>query len=156
MSPFRFDLADGRRGVAVISPACPADFNNSGVVTVQDIFDFLSAWFALDPRADYNGGGMTTCSARAGVFNYFIINQAFGGSFTQVIAHSEVPGSSSFQAADRFSLDADPYRGSPLNPVNLGLRVLNAFDRRNDADPPTPEDSFLIIALKLRKPGGAA
>lgn len=38
----------------------------------------------VDDNADYNGGGMTTCSARAGVFNYFIINQAFGGSFTQV------------------------------------------------------------------------
>ena len=36
------------------------------------------------------------------------------------------------------------------------IRVLNAFDRRNDADPPTPEDSFLIIALKLRKPREAA
>lgn len=56
------------------------------------------------------------------------------------------------QAADRFNLDADPRRGSPLNPVNLGLRLLEAFDRRNDSDPPGPEDSFLIIALKLRKP----
>lgn len=56
------------------------------------------------------------------------------------------------QAADRFNLEADPRRGSPLNPVNLGLRLLNAFDRRNDTDPPEPEDSFLIIALKLRKP----
>ncbi len=36
-------------------PVCRADFNNSGTLSVQDIFDFLSAWFAVDPRADFNG-----------------------------------------------------------------------------------------------------
>ncbi len=30
-------------------PACPADFNNSGSVSVQDIFDFLAAYFAGCP-----------------------------------------------------------------------------------------------------------
>ncbi|MCC6321098.1 MAG: hypothetical protein IT438_06630 [Phycisphaerales bacterium] len=30
-------------------PACPADFNNSGGVSVQDIFDFLAAYFAGCP-----------------------------------------------------------------------------------------------------------
>ncbi len=34
--------------------ACAADFNNSGNLTVQDIFDFLNAWFNSDPRADFN------------------------------------------------------------------------------------------------------
>jgi len=34
---------------------CPADFNMSGGVTVQDLFDFLAAWFSNDPRADING-----------------------------------------------------------------------------------------------------
>ena len=33
---------------------CPADFNGTGSADVQDIFDFLSAWFAADPRADVN------------------------------------------------------------------------------------------------------
>lgn len=84
----------------------------------------------------------------------FIHNLVYGLG-KELMVHGLLPDAM-MQAADRFSLDADPYRGSPLNPVNLGLRVLNAFDRRNDADPPTPEDSFLIIALKLRKPGGAA
>jgi hypothetical protein len=42
------------------SRSCEADFNESGAVTVQDIFDFLGVWFALDPRADVNGvGGVT-------------------------------------------------------------------------------------------------
>lgn len=40
--------------------ACPADFNGSGTVTVQDIFDFLGAYFTSDPAADFNGvGGVT-------------------------------------------------------------------------------------------------
>jgi hypothetical protein len=34
---------------------CRADFNCSGAATIQDIFDFLAAWFAGDPRADFNG-----------------------------------------------------------------------------------------------------
>ena len=33
---------------------CPADFNGVGGVTVQDIFDFLGAWFAALPAADFN------------------------------------------------------------------------------------------------------
>ena len=39
---------------------CLADFNQSGAVTVQDIFDFLSAWFAHNPAADVNGSGSVT------------------------------------------------------------------------------------------------
>lgn len=40
-----------------LEPICPADFNNSGSVSVQDIFDFLGAYFAADPRADINADG---------------------------------------------------------------------------------------------------
>ena len=39
---------------------CPSDINGSGDVTVQDIFDFLSAWFDGDDTADFNGDGMIT------------------------------------------------------------------------------------------------
>lgn len=38
---------------------CPADFNRSNSVEVQDIFDYLGAWFAMDPRADNDGNGLT-------------------------------------------------------------------------------------------------
>lgn len=41
-------------------PACPADFNNAGGVTVQDIFDYLTAWFSNSPSADFNGAGGIT------------------------------------------------------------------------------------------------
>ncbi|MBY0312252.1 MAG: hypothetical protein K2W85_09290 [Phycisphaerales bacterium] len=42
--------------------ACPADFNQSGTLDAQDIFEFLNAWFAGCPNtppqpcpADFNG-----------------------------------------------------------------------------------------------------
>ena len=37
-----------------VRPVCAADFNSAGGVTVQDIFDFLSAWFAGSAQADFN------------------------------------------------------------------------------------------------------
>lgn len=40
---------------------CPADFNNSGgAPTVQDLFDFVAAFFAVDPSADFNRDGGVT------------------------------------------------------------------------------------------------
>lgn len=39
---------------ALLRVFCRADFNMSGVVSVQDIFDFLAAYFANDIRADFN------------------------------------------------------------------------------------------------------
>jgi len=37
---------------------CPGDFDADGVLGVPDIFAFLSAWFAADPRTDLNGSGI--------------------------------------------------------------------------------------------------
>ena len=39
---------------------CKADFNQSGAVTSQDLFDFLAAWFAHAVSADINGSGSVT------------------------------------------------------------------------------------------------
>lgn len=39
---------------------CPADFNGSGGVTVDDLFGFMGAWFAGDTAADFNGAGGVT------------------------------------------------------------------------------------------------
>jgi hypothetical protein len=40
-----------------LSPFCPPDFNLSGSVSVQDIFDFLAAYFSGQPLADFNQSG---------------------------------------------------------------------------------------------------
>ncbi len=34
---------------------CKADFNNTGGISVADIFDFLTSWFSGAPSADFNG-----------------------------------------------------------------------------------------------------
>ena len=39
------------------TPCCEADYNQSGGITVQDIFDFLSGWFAKNPNANITGNG---------------------------------------------------------------------------------------------------
>ncbi|MCC6320147.1 MAG: SUMF1/EgtB/PvdO family nonheme iron enzyme [Phycisphaerales bacterium] len=46
--------------VALLSVHCPGDFNNSGDVSVQDIFDFLAAYFSNDPSADVNNSESIT------------------------------------------------------------------------------------------------
>ena len=48
-------LDDFRVTRMVCTPACGADYNASGTATVQDIFDFLSAWFAGEANADFTG-----------------------------------------------------------------------------------------------------
>ncbi len=47
-------------GANIPPDTCPGDFNNSGTATVQDIFDFLIAYFAQSPAADVNGQGGVT------------------------------------------------------------------------------------------------
>jgi uncharacterized membrane protein len=36
---------------------CAADFNHDGAATLQDLFDFLAAYFAVDPGGDFNQSG---------------------------------------------------------------------------------------------------
>lgn len=43
--------------VPSVPPACAADFNGMGGLSVQDVFDFLAAYFAGLPAADFNGVG---------------------------------------------------------------------------------------------------
>jgi len=42
------------------APCCFADYNHSGAVTVQDIFDFLANYFAGNPNTNINGAGGLT------------------------------------------------------------------------------------------------
>ena len=50
------------------APPCIGDFNDDGVVcTLQDIFDFLAAWFANDPAADIN---QSNCVEPQDIFDF--------------------------------------------------------------------------------------
>ncbi len=55
-------------------PACPGDFNQSGSVTVQDVFDYLFAYFSGLPSADINASGQVTLQD---LFDYLVAY--FGG-----------------------------------------------------------------------------
>ncbi|MCC6321745.1 MAG: VCBS repeat-containing protein [Phycisphaerales bacterium] len=46
--------------VVVMENVCPGDYNGVGGVSVQDIFDFLAAYFAGDLDADFNRSGSVT------------------------------------------------------------------------------------------------
>ncbi len=41
-------------GVSTCDPVCAADFNGDTFVNSQDFFDFISAFFALEPASDFN------------------------------------------------------------------------------------------------------
>jgi hypothetical protein len=40
-----------------IRPVCAPDYNCSGTLEVQDIFDYLNAWFAGEIESDFDGNG---------------------------------------------------------------------------------------------------
>lgn len=52
-----FNTCGSRDSPRVELAICLADINCTGTLTVQDIFDFLAAYFAGDPLADINGVG---------------------------------------------------------------------------------------------------
>lgn len=46
---------DGRHIFVMTEIDCLADFDGSGSATIDDLFQFMNAWFMGDPRADANG-----------------------------------------------------------------------------------------------------
>jgi len=52
------DLPDPEDVPGTLVLDCPGDFDADGVLGVPDIFAFLSAWFATDPRTDLDGSGI--------------------------------------------------------------------------------------------------
>lgn len=54
-------------GYRAAAPFCDGDFNRSGAVTLDDVFDFLFAYFTGAPAADVNGSGQVTVQD---VFDY--------------------------------------------------------------------------------------
>ncbi len=57
-------------GSAIITVLCAGDFNLSGTVSVQDIFDFLAAYFANSPSADVNNSGMVSVQD---IFDFLVL-----------------------------------------------------------------------------------
>jgi len=57
-----------------VAGTCTADFNGDGAVSVQDLFDFLAAFFEPLPSADVNGNGQVTVDDL-----FFFLQAWFGG-----------------------------------------------------------------------------
>ncbi|MDZ4771050.1 MAG: class I SAM-dependent methyltransferase [Chloroflexota bacterium] len=77
----------------------------------------------------------------------FIHNLVYGIGMP-LLESGALPGNMA-QAADRLSFDKND--GSLFNPINLGVAVLNWFDRRNPIDEPLGR-STVNLAAKVRKP----
>ncbi|HSU83069.1 MAG TPA: glycosyl transferase family 1, partial [Thermoanaerobaculia bacterium] len=76
----------------------------------------------------------------------FIHNLLYG--LGKPLLESGILGRGLSGVADRGSFDQDG--GSPLHPVNLGLKVLNRIDRKNRMNEP-PGRSTVNLCLKARK-----
>jgi hypothetical protein len=50
-------IGTGACGASTTIPCCHADYNKMNNISVQDIFDFLSDWFAGSPYANTNSSG---------------------------------------------------------------------------------------------------
>lgn len=77
----------------------------------------------------------------------FIHNLVYG--FGMPLLEAGVLPESMANAADRTTFDKND--GSLLNPINLGLKVLNYFDRNNKINEP-PDKATVNLAIKGRKP----
>ncbi|MBY0262284.1 MAG: hypothetical protein K2Q20_08055, partial [Phycisphaerales bacterium] len=69
------DNYDWPVGVRLPRGFCLADFNGDGAVAVDDIFAFLSAWFANGPGSDANGDGIRNVTDI-----FFFLGRWFAGS----------------------------------------------------------------------------
>src|SRR5262249_7661116 len=59
------------------NPCCYADFNKTGGLGVQDIFDFLNAWFGGSPYAKVAGDGTSNALSVQDIFDF--LNAWFAG-----------------------------------------------------------------------------
>ena len=64
------NAALGSAFILDLAPTCAADINCSGALSVQDIFDFLAAWFTLDPHADFNASGAISAQD---IFDFLLV-----------------------------------------------------------------------------------
>jgi hypothetical protein len=64
-------------GGSTTTPCCYADFNKNGTLQVQDIFDYLNAWFQGSLYAKVGGDGVSGTLAVADIFAF--LNAWFAG-----------------------------------------------------------------------------
>ncbi|MFN7020547.1 MAG: GC-type dockerin domain-anchored protein [Phycisphaerales bacterium] len=57
---YRGDASACTNPVNLINLCCPPDLDGGGTLTVQDLFDFLAAYFSAAPQGDFNASGVTT------------------------------------------------------------------------------------------------
>jgi SAM-dependent methyltransferase len=102
-------------------------------------------------RAAVTAAGLEIAAERSFTHHSFpfIHNIVYGFGKTLLEA-GMLPGDMA-QAADRHDLSGE--RGGPLNPVNVGLRVFEWFDRRNVMDEPAGR-STVNLCILARKPVG--
>jgi hypothetical protein len=59
------------------NPCCYADYNKTGGITIQDIFDYLNDWLAARPFAVFGGDGTTGSPVVQNIFDF--LNAWFAG-----------------------------------------------------------------------------
>ncbi|NDJ60120.1 MAG: class I SAM-dependent methyltransferase [Chloroflexi bacterium] len=103
-----------------------------------------------DLRAAVEAGGFSIEEERAFTHASFpFIHNLVYGLGKPLLESGVLPGSMA-TAANRITFDQND--GSVLNPINLGLRVFNYFDRNNVINEP-PDRATVNLAVKGRKPG---
>jgi hypothetical protein len=60
-----------------VSPCCYANYNHNATVEIQDIFDFLSDWFAGKRAAVFGGDGTSGTLQVQNIFDF--LNAWFSG-----------------------------------------------------------------------------
>jgi hypothetical protein len=66
------DMSTGAIEIPGNPPTCPCEFNHDGALNSSDFFDYLNAFFALDPAADFDGNGSVTSDDFFGFVNCFL------------------------------------------------------------------------------------
>jgi ELWxxDGT repeat protein len=66
--------ADSRGVEPWVADLCPADYDNSGTVSTEDLFAYMNDWLAGDRNADFdNSGGTPTLADLLGYLNAWIV-----------------------------------------------------------------------------------
>ena len=63
-------VGSGTCGTSNSTPCCYGDYNKLNGISVQDIFDFLSDWFAGNPYAHTGGDGSTGVLSVQNIFDF--------------------------------------------------------------------------------------